>query len=302
MRTWTPLSQTTTAQVFISRDANAHSLDVCVGVVVHLQGLAGSTYNTLTAYDTKRNTRLPLFLEHQRQTSHRPGNPSPSRIQNQSLIAQLTGGSKECIPKQLRHRTPLGHQSCWRRGWECDGVYCLGRVLLDFLHLRLLTVRVFSRGVEQLNLTNLVPSTQIPAAVPQTVQIIDFAQYVYSTFRCTPSGMRVLNGILYIGCASKNPPIHILSFIILFTHLIFYTGGLPYAVLRFSVAGNSNLPLFFSTSVNITFHVFFATNRHLLGWSEAGSYGLRVYLRRVGIWTGGPPVCPLRWFLFQSCL
>jgi len=50
--------------------------------------------------------------------------------------------------------------------------------------------------------------------------------------------MRVLNGILYIGCASKNPP-HILSFRILFTHLIFYTGGLPYAVLRFSVAGNS---------------------------------------------------------------
>ena len=64
--------QTTTAQVFISRDANVHSLDVRVGVVVHLQGRAGSIYNILTKCDT----RLPLFLEYQRQTSHRPGNPS----------------------------------------------------------------------------------------------------------------------------------------------------------------------------------------------------------------------------------
>ena len=58
-----------------------------------------------------------------------------------------------------------------------------------------------TRGVEYINLTGLPHSFQVAAGTQLSYQLINFAVYIFNYFLCTPKGMRVHNGVLYIACS-----------------------------------------------------------------------------------------------------
>ncbi len=97
--------------------------------------------------------------------------------------------------------------------------------------------------VESFSLAGLQPSAQVTGQTPTSV-VISFAKYVYTNFRCTPSGMKAWKGVLYIACAGTLLAVAFSDLPSIFSNydeliFLFYTDGFPYVVVIFSVYGRS---------------------------------------------------------------